>query len=83
MKYQKIINFLDKISNQSHRFRTKDWVEINDESRGACNTNNQIKLKTTMLNSSLCDYSDAYILLKGTIITQQLQMLMQIIQIKK
>ena len=42
-------------------------VEINDESRGAYNVNSQIKFKTTMLKSSLCDYSDAYILVKGKI----------------
>ena len=42
-------------------------VEINDESRGAYNVNSQITFKTTMLKSSLCDYSDAYILVKGTI----------------
>ena len=42
-------------------------VEINDESGGAYNVNSQIKFKTTMLKSSLCDYSDAYILVKGTI----------------
>ena len=42
-------------------------VEINDESRGAYNVNSQIKFKTTMLKSSLCDYGDAYILVKGTI----------------
>ena len=42
-------------------------VEVNDESRGAYNVNSQIKFKTTMLKSSLCDYSDAYILVKGTI----------------
>ena len=42
-------------------------VEINDESRGTYNVNNQIKFKTTMIESSLCDYSDTYILVKGTI----------------
>ena len=42
-------------------------VEINDESRGVYNVNSQIKFKTTMLKSRLCDYSDAYILVKGTI----------------
>ena len=45
----------------------KTWVEINNESRGTYNVNNQIKFKTTMLKSSLCDYSDPYILVKGTI----------------
>ena len=76
---------LDNPSNQLSKFKTKDWVEINDESRGAYNTNSQIEFKTTMLKPSLCDYSDAYILVKGPkqLITQQLQMLMQIILIKK
>ena len=31
------------------------------------NFNSQIKFKTTMIKSSLCDYSDAYIVVKGTI----------------
>ena len=58
---------IDDTSNQPSKFRTKTWVEINDESRGTYNVNSQIKFKTTMLKSSLCDYSDAYILVKGTI----------------
>ena len=67
MEYQKIANLIEDASNQPSKFRTKNWVEINDESRGAYNVNSQIKFKTTMLKSSLCDYSDAYILIKGTI----------------
>ena len=67
MEYQKIANLIDDTSNQPSKFRTKNWVEINDESRGAYNVNSQIKFKTTMLKSILCDYSDAYILVKGTI----------------
>ena len=68
MEYQKIANLLDdNKSNQPSKFRTKNWVEINDESRGTYNVNSQIKFKTIMLKSSLCDYSDAYILVKGTI----------------
>ena len=58
---------IDDSSNQPSKFRTKNWVEINDESRGTYNVNVQIKFKTTMLKSSLCDYSDAYILVKRTI----------------
>ena len=58
---------IDDTSNQPSKFKTKNWVEINDESRGRYNVNSQIKFKTTMLKSSLCDYSDAYILVKGTI----------------
>ena len=54
-------------SNQLSKFRAKNWVEINDESRGTYNVNSQIKFKTTVLKSSLYDYSDAYILVKGNI----------------
>ena len=49
------------------KFRTRNWVEINDETRGTYSPNKQIKFKTSMLRSSLCDYSDAYILVKGNI----------------
>ena len=67
MEYQKIANLIDDTSSQPSKFRTRNWVEINDESRGAYNVNSQIKFKTAMLKSSLCVYSDAYILIKGTI----------------
>ena len=67
MEYQKIANLIDDTSNKHSKFRTRNLVEINDESRGAFNVNSQIKFKTTMLKPSLCDYSDAYILVKGTI----------------
>ena len=67
MEYQKIANLIDGTSNQPSKFRTKNWIEINDESRGTYNVNSQIKFKTTILKSSLCDYSDAYILVKGKI----------------
>ena len=63
MEYQKIANLIDDTS----KFRTKNWVEINDESRGTYNVNDQIRFKTTMLKSSLCDYSNAYIIVKGRI----------------
>ena len=66
MEYQKIVNLLDSASNQLSKFRTRNWVEINDESRGTY-TSNDIKFKITMLRSNLCDYADAYILVKETI----------------
>ena len=50
MEYQKIANLIDDASNQPSKFRTKNWVEINDESRGTYNVNSQIKFKTIMLN---------------------------------
>ena len=58
---------MDDASNQPSKFRTKNWVEINDELRGTYNVNSQIKFKTRMLKSSLCDCSDAYIIVKGKI----------------
>ena len=67
MEYQKIANLIDDTSNKPSKFRTRNWVEINYESRGTYNVNSQIKFKTAMLKSSLCDYSDAYILVKGRI----------------
>ena len=64
--------------NQPSKFRTRNWVEIDDESRAGYNddnddnntddNNNNIKYKTSMIRSSICDYNDAYILVKGTII---------------
>ena len=58
---------LGDASNQPSKFKTKNWVEINDESRGTYNVNSQIKFKTTILKCSLCDYSDADTLVKGKI----------------
>ena len=66
MEYQKIANLLDSASSQPSKFRTRNWVETNDEQRGTY-TSSDIKLKTTMLRSNLCDYADAYILVRGTI----------------
>ena len=67
MEYQKIINLLDNTPNQLSKFRTKTWVEINDDTRERYNINSPIKFKTSMIRSSLCDYSDAYILVKRNI----------------
>ena len=67
MKYQRIINLLDNTPDQPSKFRTKNWVEINDDSRGTYNTNSQIKFKSLMVKSNFCDYSDKYILVNGTI----------------
>ena len=60
-------NLLDNASNQPSKFRTKNWVEMTDESRGTYFVNRQINFKTSILRSSLRDYSDANILFKGNI----------------
>ena len=67
MECQKISNLLNEESNKPSKFRARNWVEINDDIRGAYSPNKQIRFKTAMLRSSLCDYSDAYILVKGNI----------------
>ena len=67
MEYQEVMNLLENTPNQPSKFRTKNWVEVNNESCGTYNVNSQIKFKNSMLMSGLCDYSDAYILVSGTI----------------
>ena len=67
MEYQIIVNLLNDGSSKPSKFKTKNWVEINDEARVTYSPNKQIKFQTSMLRSSLCDYSDVYILVKGNI----------------
>ena len=72
MEYQKIANLLGNdvplsASNKPCKFKKKNCVEINDDIRGECSPNKQIKFKTAMLRSSLCDYNDVNILVKGNI----------------
>ena len=55
-------DLIDNTPNQPTKFRTKIWVEINDQSHGTYNLDGKIKFKTSKLRSSLCDYSDAYFL---------------------
>ena len=67
MEYQKISNILNDVSNQPSKFRTRTWVQINDEARRTYSPNKQIKFKMSLLRSSLCDYGDAYILVTGNL----------------
>ena len=60
MENQKIANLLNDGSNKPSKFRTKNCVEINDDLRGVYSPNKQIRFKTSLLRSSLCNYSDAY-----------------------
>ena len=64
MQYKKITNLLNNTSNQLSKFRLENWVEIYDDRRGTHNPNSLIRFKTTMSKSSVCDYTNAYILLK-------------------
>ena len=67
MEYLKMINLLNNTPNQPLKFRTRNWVEINDESRGNFNISNKSKFKPSMIRSNLCDYSATYIHIKETI----------------
>ena len=66
MECQKLINLVDNKSNQLSKFKKKNWAEINDDANGTYNTSSQIKFKTSVLKSSLCDYSNAHILVNRT-----------------
>ena len=66
MEYKKIINLSGNTQNQLFKFRRKTWTEKSDDSLVTCNPNSQIKFKTSMLKTGLCNYI-AYILVTGTI----------------
>ena len=68
MEYQKITNLLSStLDKKVPRFITKKWIEVNDQSGGVYSADKQIRLKISMLRSDLCDYFDAYIVVKGKI----------------
>ena len=68
MEYQKTTNLLNDESNKPSKLTARNWVKIDDNVRGEYSSDKQIKFKTAMLRSSLCDYNDAYILVKENII---------------
>ena len=76
MEFQKITNFLDTTPDDKDlpRFVTKKWIEVFDQTGVNYNFNKEIRIKTSMLTSDLCDYSDAYIFVKGTITTEDQMM---------
>ena len=69
MEFQKMVNFLDSTFDDKDLpiFVTKKWIKVCDQSGGNYNVNKEIRIKTSMLRSDLCDFSDAYIVVKGTI----------------
>ena len=69
MEFQKIVNFLDTTSDNKDlpTFVTKRWIEVYDQSEGNYNVNKEIRIKTSMLRSELCDCRDAYIVVKRNI----------------
>ena len=73
MEFEKIVNFLDTISDDKDlpRFVAKTWIEVYDQSEGNYNVNKEIRIKTSMLRSDLCDFSDAYIVVRGNILDKK------------
>ena len=67
MGTQKIVNLLNSYENGYSKFATKKWYVIDSESKGVYSHENPIKFLTSSLESSLCDYSDAYVLVTGNI----------------
>ena len=68
MEFQKILNFLNTNPDENlPRFFTKKWIEVYDQSGGIYNVNKEIRIEKSVLRSNLCDYSDAYIVGKGTV----------------
>ena len=67
METQKIVNLLNDSNNENSNFAIKNWFIIDSEAKGNYLRNNEIKFLTSSLESSLCDYSDAYILVTGNI----------------
>ena len=70
MEYQKITNLLGTMLDEVPRFITKKWVKVHDQSGSAedrYKPSKQIRFKTSMLRSDVCDFSDVYIVVKGTI----------------
>ena len=82
MEFQKIVNFLDATfdDNDLPRFVTKKWIEVYDQSEGNYNVNKEIRIKTSMLRSDLCDYSDAYIVVNGNITVDKKHLLLIILK---
>ena len=67
METQKIVNLLNDTGNENTKFWLKKWYVIDSESKGNYSDKNEIKFLISSLESNLCDYSDAYILVTGNI----------------
>ena len=80
MEFQKIVNFIDTTSDNKDlpTFVTKKCIEVYDQSEGNYNVNKEIRIKTSILRSDLCDFSDAYIAVKGTITVTKKHLLLMI-----
>ena len=83
MEFQKIVNLLDITSDNKDlpRSDTKKWIEVYDQSEKNYNVNKEIRIKTPLLRSDLCDFSDAYIVVGGTVTVTKKYLLLMILRI--
>ena len=83
MEFQKIVNLLDITSDNKDlpRSDTKKWIEVYDQSEKNYNVNKEIRIKTPLLRSDLCDFSDAYIVVGGTVTVTKKYLLLMILKI--
>ena len=72
MECQEMVNLFDKTFDDKDlsRLVTKKWIEVYDKSEKNCNVKKDIRIKTPMLRSDLCDFSEAYIVVKGTTVKE-------------
>ena len=82
MEYQKIVNFLNTTSDNKDlpNFVTKEWIEVYDQSQGNCDVNEEIRIKTSMLRSDLCDFNDGYFVATGNITVTKKHLLLMILK---
>ena len=66
MEFQKFINLLDTTSDDKKlpKFVAKKWIEVYEQLEKNYSINKEIRIKTPMLRWDLCDFSDAYIVVK-------------------
>ena len=67
MEAQKIVNLLNGYDNENSKFATKIWYVLDSESNGNYSKDEEIKFLIRSIELRLCDYSDAYILVTGSI----------------
>ena len=80
MEYQKITNLLGTTIDEIPRFITEKWVEVHDQSGENYNINKEIRIKTSMLRSDLCDFNDVYIFVTGNITITKNYLLLMILK---
>ena len=80
MEYQKITNLLGTTIDEIPRFITEKWVEVHDQSGENYNINKEIRIKTSMLRSDLCDFNDVYIFVTGNITVTKNYLLLMILK---